>query len=71
MDVRAGCETFADLLAGLDPALYSGADCAEVVELLARAEKRCAGVRVLFAARAAECSAYWDKGYSNPRTWLA
>jgi hypothetical protein len=71
VDVRAGCEVFGAVLGGLDPALYSGTDCAEVVELLARAEKRCAGVRILFAARAAESDAHKTRGYSNPCTWLA
>lgn len=71
VDVQAGCEDFAALLAELDPGSYSGADCAEVVRLLARVEKRCAGVRILFAARAVECAGYRGQGYSNPRTWLA
>ncbi len=38
-------------LAGLDPGLLSGADCAVVAEELAATEKACAGVRLLAAAR--------------------
>ena len=71
VDVLNGCEAFGNMLAGLDPEVYSGTDCAEVVELLARAEKRSAGARLLFAARAAECRAYKERGYSSPATWLA
>jgi hypothetical protein len=70
-ELTAACEALGVAVRGVDPALLSGVDCAEMVGLLARSEKRCAGLRVLAAARAAECGAHRGRGFSSPQRWLA
>jgi Domain of unknown function (DUF222)/HNH endonuclease len=69
--LTAACEALDGAIAGTDPALLSGVDCAQVVELLARTEKKSAALRVLAAARAADCGAHKTRGFSNPAQWLA
>jgi hypothetical protein len=58
-------------IAAFDPALYSGADCAALAEVLSRAEKACAGARARAAARAVACGAHKDQGYADGADWLA
>jgi hypothetical protein len=70
-ELAAACELLGDAIGHVDPCQLSGIDCAAVVESLARTEKRCAALRVLAAARAAQCDAHKDRGYSNPARWLA
>ncbi|HEX3539062.1 MAG TPA: DUF222 domain-containing protein, partial [Acidimicrobiales bacterium] len=70
-ELRDACALLGVALDEADARRLSGSDCAVVVELLAHVEKRCAGVRVVMAARAAHCQAYRERGYSSPATWLA
>lgn len=56
---------------GFDARTYSGADCALIAEKVSLAEKACAGVRLLAAARAVECKAHEQKGYADGADWLA
>ena len=58
-------------LAGFDPAVLSGADCARVAEELARTEKACAAARARAATRAADCRAHRERGYGDAADWLA
>ena len=60
-----------EALAGFEPALLSGEDCAVVAEELGRTEKACAGVRAAAAARAAECGAHRRRGWFDGADWLA
>ncbi len=70
-DVTAACEAMGAALSGLDPSLLSGVQCAQVVELLARTEKRCAALRALSAARAASCNSHKERGFPDAASWLA
>jgi hypothetical protein len=58
-------------LGGFEPGLYSGEDCAALVEELAATEKACAGARARAALRAAGCGAHRDKGFADGADWLA
>ena len=58
-------------LGGFEAGLYSGQDCAAVVEELACTEKACAAARARAAVRAAGCGAHKDKGSAEPADWLA
>src|ERR1700722_4994670 len=70
-EIAAACEAMGGALTDLDPLLLSGAQCAHVVEMLARIEKRCAAVRALTATRAAECEAHRGRGFCEAASWLA
>ncbi len=69
-ELRVACKALGAALSGVDPALLSGVECAEVVEALARTEKRCAAVRAWAATRAAECGAYKERGFADATGWL-
>jgi hypothetical protein len=58
-------------LAGFEPGLCLGEDCAVVAEELAATEKACAAVRARAAARAADCGAHRQKGFADAADWLA
>jgi hypothetical protein len=58
-------------LGGFEPGLYSGQDCAAVVEELAATEKACAAARARAALRAAGCGAHREKGFADGPDWLA
>jgi hypothetical protein len=60
-----------EALSGFEPGLYSGADCAAVVEELAATEKACAAARTRAALRATDCGAHKDKGFADGADWLA
>jgi hypothetical protein len=70
-ELTAACKALDAAVSAVDPSLLSGIDCAEIVELLARSEKRCAGLRVLAAARASQCGAHKSRGFSSATRWLA
>ena len=70
-ELSAGCEALRVALAAVEPARLSGSECAQVVEMLAKVEKRCAAVRALAAARAAECRAHKERGFADATSWLA
>ncbi len=69
--VLAAAEELRQALAGFDPKLLSGADCAVVAEALALTENACAAVRALAAARAIETGAHTQRGFSDGIVWLA
>lgn len=58
-------------LAGLDPALASGDDCASLAAELATTEKACAAARALLAFRAAETGAHRRLGFTDAADWLS
>lgn len=62
---------FRAALVGFSPELYSGEDCAVLVEELAAAEKACAAARVRAAARAGACGAHRERGFADASDWLA
>ncbi|MDQ1376327.1 MAG: hypothetical protein QOE15_500 [Acidimicrobiaceae bacterium] len=69
-ELTQACEALGDVLTTVEPARLSGLDCAHVVEILARTEKRCAAVRAVAAARAAQCGAHKDRGFVDATGWL-
>lgn len=58
-------------LAAFDPGLYSGADCAALVERFARAENALIAARLRAAVRAGESGAHRARGFADPSDWLA
>jgi hypothetical protein len=70
-ELLVACSLLGDAIDRTEPAVLTGSDCAAVVEVLARTEKRCAGMRALLASRAVDCGAHKDRGYSHPATWLS
>ena len=58
-------------LVSFEPNLYSGEDCAVLVEELAAVEKVSAAARVRAAARAGECGAHRERGFSDVSDWMA
>jgi hypothetical protein len=58
-------------LAGFEPGLFSGAECARVAEELAATEKACAAARLLAAGRAVESGAHGERGFKDGASWLA
>jgi uncharacterized protein DUF222/HNH endonuclease len=64
-------EQLRSLLAGFDADVYSGDDCARLVEGFAATEKACAGARMLAATRAVECKSHEKDGFNDAADWLA
>lgn len=58
-------------LAGLEPALLSGEDCAVLAEELAATEKACAGARARAGLRAGDCGVHRRRGFASAGEWLA
>ncbi len=58
-------------LVSFDPGLYSGEDCAVLVEELAAVEKVSGFARVRAAARAGECGAHRERGFADVADWMA
>jgi hypothetical protein len=58
-------------LVAFDPALFSGADCADLAEVLARAAKSCEAASARAAARAANCGADRSRGDATANDWFA
>ena len=58
-------------LVSFDPGVYSGEDCAVLVEELAAVEKVSAWARVWAAARAGECGAHRERGFADVADWMA
>src|SRR5437870_7928083 len=69
--IVAAAEALCESLRGFDPELYSGPDCAAIVEKLAAAEKLSSSVRVRAALRAADCGAHRAAGFADAAEWLA
>lgn len=57
-------------LVEFDPALYSGEDCAVLVEELATTEKVCVAARLRAAIRAGACGAHRERGFADVSDWL-
>ena len=64
-------EQFRASLVAFDPDELSGADCARVVEVLARVNKACAAVMVRCASRATSCGVRAGAGSASGAEWLA
>jgi hypothetical protein len=64
-------ERLSAALVEFEPGRYSGADCAQLAELLATTAKACETASVRAAARAAECGADRSRGDASPAEWLA
>jgi len=62
---------FRAAVVAFDPGVYSGEDCAVLVEELATAEKACVAARVRAAARAGSCGAHRERGFADVSDWLA
>ena len=58
-------------LVSFDPGVYSGEDCAGLVEELAAVEKVSAAARVRAAARAGECGVHRERGFTDVSDWMA
>jgi hypothetical protein len=58
-------------LAEFEPSVWSGADCADLAEALARGAKSCEAAGARAAARAADCGAYRSRGDATAPDWLA
>ncbi|MBW3650395.1 MAG: DUF222 domain-containing protein [Actinobacteria bacterium] len=71
VSVISAAVTFRKLVRNVDVDLFSGGDCAEVAEELARVEKTCAAVRAMAAARAADCGAHRGRGFGDADDWMA
>lgn len=69
--VLAAAAALRTALAGFDPAVLRGADCARVAEDLATTEKACRTVRLLTAARAVDAGAHLSAGFRDGAAWLA
>ncbi|MCA1847219.1 MAG: DUF222 domain-containing protein, partial [Actinobacteria bacterium] len=53
------------------PEVFSGEECAAVVEKLAAVEKVSAAARVRAAARVGECGAHRERGFADVSDWMA
>jgi hypothetical protein len=58
-------------LVAFQPEVYSGEECAVLVEELATLEKVCTAARVRAAARAGEAGAHRERGFADVSDWLA
>ena len=62
---------FRAAVVAFDPGVYSGEDCAVLVEELATAENACVWARVRAAARAGAGGAHRERGFADVSDWLA
>jgi hypothetical protein len=62
---------FRAAVVAFQPGVYSGEDCAVLVEELATVEKACAAARVRAAARAGACGAHRERGFADVSDWMA
>ena len=69
--IVAAAKALREALHGFDAGVFSGDDCARIAEELASTSKTCAAAQMLAAARAAECKAHQEKGFSDAADWLA
>jgi hypothetical protein len=69
--VRQSLDELCAALASFDPGVYSGADCAELVECFASAEHALAAARARAALRAGACGAHRHRGFAEASDWLA
>lgn len=71
MRIKRLADELVEELRVFDPPVWSGAQCAELVEVLARAETAIAVVRARAAMRAAECGEHRQRGFREPADWVA
>jgi hypothetical protein len=71
VSVLAAAQALREALAGFEPGLYSGVDCARLADELAATEKACAGARLLAGARAVAAGVHREKGFKDGPSWLA
>ena len=71
LSILAAARALRENLEGFDPDVLSGADCALVAEELALTEKALAWAAARAGARAADCGAHRQRGFSDPASWLA
>jgi hypothetical protein len=71
VSVLAAAVSLREALAGFEPGVFSGSDCARLAEELAATEKACAAARVLAATRAVESGAHREQGFTDGAAWLA
>jgi 5-methylcytosine-specific restriction endonuclease McrA len=69
--VLSAAAVFREALAGFEPGVLSGGDCARIAEELAATEKACGAARLLAAARAVELGAHRSQGSKDGASWLA
>jgi len=69
--ILAAAQALRDALAGFEPGIFSGTDCAQVADALAATEKACAAARLLSVARAVETGAHRDQGFKDGASWVA
>lgn len=62
---------FRAAVVAFEPGVYSGEDCAVLVEELATAGNACRAARVRAAARAGACGAHRERGFADVSDWLA
>lgn len=71
LTVVSDASAFRAALRTVDVEALSGEAAALVAEEMARVEKASAALRVMAAARAADCGAHRAAGYADPDEWLA
>lgn len=64
-------EEFRAALVEFEPEVYSGEECAVLVEALSAAEKTCAAARLRAAARAGAFGVHRERGFADASDWLA
>jgi hypothetical protein len=69
--IRELADQLCRALAGFEPGRYSGADCAELAEGLARVSKASATASIRAAARAADCGEHRKRGHADAHDWIA
>ncbi len=70
-DVLATADSFLEAMAGFDPELLSGVDCARVAKKVATAVKAGEAVCLLASARAVACGAFKELGFNDGAAWMA
>jgi Domain of unknown function (DUF222)/HNH endonuclease len=70
-DVLAAADSFLEAMAGFDPELLSGVDCALVAKKVATAVKAGEAVCLLASARAVACGAHKELGFNDGAAWMA
>ncbi len=70
-DVLSAADSFLQAMAGFEPELLSGADCAALAKKVAAAVKAGEAVCLLASARAVACGAHKELGFNDGAAWMA
>jgi hypothetical protein len=70
-DVLSAADSFLEAMAGFDPELLSGVDCARVVKKVTTAVKAGEAVCLLASARAVASGAHKELGFNDGAAWMA